>query len=216
MNFMKKTLPVLISFVLGCFVVILDYIPHKSSEELSSTLAKGLIIITAVTIFLGLYYLLHLHYFKIKRKHEGWGYSLFVWLGFMVMTILGVYNDGLWFWNNQVEGGGVSWVYSYIFTPCQATMYSMLAFFIASAAYRGFRAKSWEAAILLIAAVLVMFGSIPISESVWGGFSTIAEWLLEYPNLAVKRAIFFGIALGGVSTSLKIIFGIERSYLGGE
>ena len=68
----------------------------------------------------------------------------------------------------------------------------------------------------LVAAVLVMFGVVPISGKIWSGFPEIAQWLLEYPNMAVKRAIFFGIALGVISMSLRIIFGIERSYMGGE
>ena len=181
-----------------------------------AALSKALIIITAVAFFLGIYSLLHMHSMKIKRRMEGWGYSLFVWAGFGIMFSFGVYNDGQWFWSGQAAAGGVTWMYKYVFTPCQATMFSILAFFIASAAYRTFRAKSLEAAILLVAAVFVMFGRVPISRLFWDGFPEIAQWLLDYPNMAVKRAIYFGVALGGISTALKIIFGIERSYLGGD
>jgi len=216
MNFFKKTFPLIVAFILGWIAIILDFVPHSISQSIMTALTKGLILIYAVAAFLGIYSLLRMHYMKIKRKNEGWGYSAFVWIGFTLMISFGIYNGGKWFWTPQVETGGVPWLYKYIFTPCQATMFSMLAFFIASAAYRTFRAKTIEAVILLLAAVIVMFGVVPISAVVWDGFPEIAQWLLDYPNMAVKRAIFFGVALGVVSTSLRIIFGIERSYMGGD
>ncbi len=39
---------------------------------------------------------------------------------------------------------------------------------------------------------------------------------MDYPNLAAQRGIMLGISLGGISQSLRILFGIERSYLGGQ
>jgi len=216
MNFWKKTLPLSIAFCAGWLGILLDYIPHQASDAVMTSTTKGLTVVMAIVAFLGLYSLLQLHYTKIKRKNAGWGYSLLTWAGFAIMFCFGMYNSGEWFWNAQVEGATtVDWLYRFIFTPCQATMFSILAFFIASAAYRTFRAKSVEAGILLICAIVVMFGQVPISSVVWEKFPDIAQWLLDYPNMAVKRAIFFGVALGAVSTSLRIIFGIERSYMGG-
>jgi hypothetical protein len=46
--------------------------------------------------------------------------------------------------------------------------------------------------------------------------SNFADWVMNFPNAAGQRAIMIGIALGIVSTSLRIILGIERSHIGGE
>ncbi len=43
---------------------------------------------------------------------------------------------------------------------------------------------------------------------------SIANWIMTVPNLSGQRAIMIGIALGIISTSLKLILGLERSYLG--
>ena len=119
------------------------------------------------------------------------------------------------------------WIYWYIFTPLSATMYALLAFYVASASYRAFRARNVEATILLLAGIIVMLGRVPLGQMLtgWlpeGGFlaafrlEKVADWIYTYPNAAGQRAIMIGIALGVVSTSLRLILGIEKSFLGEE
>ena len=108
-----------------------------------------------------------------------------------------------------------NWMFQYVQVPADATMFSILAFFIASAAYRTFRARTPEAAILLVSAIIVMLGRVPIGAAISDIFPLLSGWLMDVPNLAAKRGILLGVSLGMVATSLRIIFGIERSYLGG-
>ena len=44
----------------------------------------------------------------------------------------------------------------------------------------------------------------------------LAVWIMNSPNLAGQRAIMIGISLGVIATSLRLILGVERSYLGGD
>jgi len=60
---------------------------------------------------------------------------------------------------------------------------------------------------------VVMLGRVPIGSSIWHGFPSVTEWLMSYPNAAAKRGIMIGIDLGLISMSLRMILGIERSYM---
>jgi len=103
--------------------------------------------------------------------------------------------------------------FDYVMMPILATMFALLAFFIASAAYRAFRARNVMASLLLLAALLVMsrFNPyLPFAEYV----AKASNWLMNVPNLAAQRAIVVGIGLGIVGTALKVILGIERGYMG--
>ncbi|MCD6246685.1 hypothetical protein J7J58_07305, partial [candidate division WOR-3 bacterium] len=99
--------------------------------------------------------------------------------------------------------------------PMQAAMFSLLAFYIASAAFRSFRARTPEATVLLITATIVMLGRVPIGSLIYRGLPGITEWILSTVSLAAQRGILLGVGLGSIATSMKIILGIERSYLGG-
>ncbi len=103
--------------------------------------------------------------------------------------------------------------FDYILIPILATMFALLAFFIASAAYRAFRARNLLASLLLIAALLVMMRFNPwVPGAEW--VAKASTWLMNVPNLAAQRAILIGVGLGMVATALKVVLGIERGYMG--
>jgi hypothetical protein len=128
-------------------------------------------------------------------------------------------------WSGEYRGQAVPfwWLYEYVFKPLQATTFAMLAFYVASAAFRAFRAKNIEAILLLGTAFVILLGRTyaGVILTAW-----LPEWLsgLKLENLTVyimqvfntagNRAIMIGIALGIASTSLKVLLGVDRSYLG--
>ena len=167
----------------------------------------------------------------------------------------------------QTDGSLFQWMFKYIFSPLSATMFALLAFFVASASFRAFRARNFEASLLLVAGIIIMLGRVPVGSliSSWtimyilafsigiginsyvknrnivfgwilgscgliSGFGmtmgwpidqptifflpALQEWIYLVPNLAGSRAILIGIGLGIVATSLRYIFGLEKSYLG--
>lgn len=209
MLFWKRTLPILIAFVFGLTFALQYYVPHPISEALLGEVSVWNQIVYGFAIILGIGSLLHVHYVKVKRKEAGWGYS-----GVMFLSVIIVFGAGLWS-AGKAEDTAFGWLYTYVLVALQGTMFSLLAFFVASAAYRAFRARTPEATVLLLAAIIVMAGRVPLGEYIWAGLGQLSDWIMTVPNTAAQRAILIGVSLGGIATSIKIIFGIERAYLGG-
>ncbi len=204
---MRRKLPLFLTFITGLIFLISFFIPHPISR---TTFNEGLNWMTIIGIFalvIGIHSFVYHHSLRIKRKVSGWYYSVISLITFTAMAAFGI-AGGL---NNNV----FRWLYDYGVTPLGATMFATLAFYIASAAYRAFRARTLEATLLLLAAFIVMLGMIPLGNAIWGGIPKFAQWLLDVPNMAGKRGIWLGIGIGSLGTSIKMWLGIERGYLGG-
>jgi len=204
-----------IAFVMGTLMAFQYYVPHEASQNLLKVVTRWGMIISGFAMFIGAYSLFHMHWNRIKQKVSGWGYSIFVFFGAGITIIFGLYNGGKFFWNDKQTGTMFDWIFDYVQVPAGATIFSILAFFMASAAYRTFRARNKEATILLISAIIVMLGRVPIGTMISQYIPIAADWIMSVPNLAAKRAILIGVSIGVIATSIKIIFGIERAYLGG-
>lgn len=213
MIFLRRQMPLLITMITGLIFAGQYYVPHPASEQLLTSATKWLQIIGGFALVLGVTSLFHVHAAKIRRKEAGWGYSAVLYAGMLGTIAAGLWANG----KESVEGVSTAfgWVYNFMMVPLQGTMFAILAFFIASAAYRSFRARSREATVLLIAAVIVMMGRVPLGEYLVPVSGDISQWILNVLNASVRRAILIGVSLGAVALSFKIIFGVERSYLGG-
>jgi len=115
------------------------------------------------------------------------------------------------------------WLYEYVFQPLLTTTFALLAFYVASAAFRAFRAKNIEAILLLGTAFIILLGRTSAGPALtswipdrFAAFrmDQMTAYIMSIFNTAGNRAIMIGIALGTVSTSLKVLLGIDRSYLG--
>lgn len=206
---MKRQFPLLIIFVCGFFMLFQYFVPHEQSEFLYEFIALDWPpIIGVFAMLLGVMSLVRVTIIRIKRRSPNWQYGIVTLAGLTSMMFF-----GLWPGFGGQTSPQVQWQFDFIVRPTEATMFSLLAFFIASAAYRAFRARSLLASILLVSAVVVMIRFMPLGPFS-GAVVWLSDWVLNVPNLAAKRAILIGVGLGIVSTALKIILGVERSYLG--
>lgn len=211
---MKRNVPLMIAMIGGLVMIIQYFIPHRISQNVFDYYTEWAPLVGSFALILGVGSITRVHVYKIRAKATNWPYSYAVLLPLYLMPLFGLILPA-------TVGGGTDspsffdFMYARVQIPIQATMFSMLAFYIASAAFRAFRAKSALATILLITAIIVMLAQVPIGDLLGRWLPESGLWILRFPNLAAKRAIELGVGFGMLATSLKIIFGVERGWLGG-
>ena len=224
---LKREIPLLLTAVIGALMVLGFFVPHPWVSVPADFLQQSAVIVVAFGYVLGGANVLRVNLESISRGGPDRFYKVVLVAGMLVTMAVGFFVDGRRF---QAAGTSSIWIYNNLFAPMNATMYALLAFFIASAAFRAFRIRTFEASLLAIAALAVMLGRVPLGDVLarpltdhgWAPswlreapLGAIQQWIMEVPQNAAKRAILIGAAMGVMATGLRVILGIERTYLGG-
>lgn len=239
----KRQLTVVLTFLAGSYYALEFFLPAGFGTRSSAAgnflspfalpLGDALMVMGGFTFGLGVFNLAHVHWTTIRRHRPGWSNSLVFFAAFVGMAAAG-------FWHDQA--GAPKWVeatYSLLFRGLwqnlDAAMFSLLAFYIAAAAYRAFRIRSGEALVLMITAIILMLGQVPAGMVLTNWiphqgrlpfFGTpvsffrienFSRWVLMRVNNPVQRAIEFGIGLGALAMGLRIWLSLERgTYFGNK
>lgn len=213
---MRKTIPLAVTFAVGVFMVGEFFVPHWTYRWIAAEFLEWGLILAAAAFVLGLVNLVQVNLPKVLRREKDWLYKAVMLVSLAVTLGAGLFKSET---GDNIAHHVYTWVYDFLFVPLSATMFALLAFFIASAAFRAFRARNIEAALLLGAAIIVMVARVPIGEQlplVGERLPQFMNWIMDVPNTAARRAIFVGAALGAVATGLRVILGIERTHLGSD
>jgi hypothetical protein len=242
----KRGTIALVTFVTGLILVLAFLVPpdpKTGKNFLAGTVnlvGQFAQVVVGFTILLGVYNLCRLHFHKVTRTRPGWGYSLVFFVSFLSMLVAAFWRDWpTWFapayqppaWikaPSRAQLDAYTLLFMGLYRNLEATMFSILAFYIVSAAYRAFRMRSLEAGILMVTAVILMLGQVPVGTLMTSWIpptspfaalriENISQWVLTTINAPVQRAIGFGLALGQLAMALRIWLSLERgTYFGRE
>lgn len=204
---MRTEVPVAIAFISGFIILIAHFFNIAPAKTAASVLQDWGIIISAFAILVSAVNLMMVHIRKLAGKRENaWSKvnSLVIIGLFLATSIAGVISSGLPVFN---------WLYDRIMLPLGVTFVSMNMFYLVTAAYRAFRAQSVEASLLLGAGIIVLLGNAPVVQAYVSWFSKAATWVMGAPNMAAQRGLMIGAAIGAIQTGLRLIAGLDRSYL---
>lgn len=205
-----------ISISTGVVVLASFFFEDQRLHLLRSVFVEWTVVVVAFAMLLGVLNVLRVH---ARRVHEGRGaiYSLILVCAFLVVFVPGILQpdtvpEGLVPFVGP-RGSVVDFAYQHVQRPLQAALFSLMAFFVAAAAWRAFRVRSAASFVMLIASVLVLLGSVRIGLG--GGWTLLGEirnWVLSVPAMAGARGILLGIVLGTVVTGLRLLVGLDRPY----
>jgi hypothetical protein len=204
----RRQVPLAITFLIGVYMLFEYYFVLPSSLQNISTYIQNFgVIMINLSLGLGAIVTISSHVRKISRRITGqWIYSVCLIATFILFVAVGFIFTTL--------GPEWKWLYESTMLPLYATTYSMWVFYMTSGAYRAFRARNVESAILLFSGSIVMLGNVPIGGIIWDGFPLLRDWIMSVPNMAANRGIIMGAALGAMILALRVLVGRETSYLG--
>src|SRR5574341_351507 len=194
-------IPTAVTMAVG-FVILLDFfLTHPLLDRIGVAFREWTIILMAFAMLLGLANLLLVHLLRVVRRSEpGTGYSAIV-----LLTSTFVIAIGLLF---GLPSAPMAWLFDNVYVPLQGAFFALVAFFLATAAYRTLRVQNVETTLMLIAALIVFLGQMPLLNAL----GDVKEWVLRVPSEAGVRGILLGVALGTIATGLRLIVGIDRPY----
>ena len=203
----RRQLAYVMTAVIGVIVGLSGFFDAAPIKLASRELLNWGVVLGAFALGLGFFNIMKIHGVKaVGGKGPDRIYSAILVVIMLVMIVIGLANG--------VTSSSYQFLYTSFLTPLDATIFALIAFYISSAAYRAFVARNTDAAILLVTAVIVMLGRAPVGELLSAQFPVVTQWIMNVPNTAGQRGIIIGAALGAIALSLRLLLGIERSYLG--
>ncbi len=195
-------------FALGFFYAFVYYVRVSEPVDLQAVSDQLFAYLTAMlgaAFAIGVINLTRVHMNNVRRKVAAWKYSVVLLISLFGMAAISMISSPFALDPQAavIPAGLIAlvdpiWQFLYykLLVTINSSIFSLLAFFIASAAYRAFKARTFESIILLAAGLLVVLGQAPIADLLWPGFSAIRDWIMSFPNTAGQRGILIGAALG--------------------
>ena len=203
----RRTGPIWLAAIVATIMNIEYFFSTPQGSSLASTLRTWAILAAGFTFVLAGILTSIRHGRAVKKKVSGqWFYSAILLFCMWAMVVFGLF----------MGPGNPSfvWIFQNIVIAVYSTMLGTCAFFVTSAAYRAFRARTVEATLMLIFTALVMLGQATLGELIWLGFVPLSLWIINVPMNAGLRGLAITIAFGFVALCLRIISGLETRWLG--
>ena len=176
--------------------------------DIHLTLLNWAIILAGFAIIIGILNLFQVHLKKIQNKQKGSAYSLLLIISLVFMFLFGL-----------IRPGQMGVVFNTIQLPVEASLMALLAVTLTYASIRLLRHRlNLLSVIFLVTSLLMLLGTAPLP--LLGDIPGISDWvrpfIAQVIAVAGARGILLGVALGTLTTGLRIIFGADHPYRGNK
>lgn len=193
----------------GLFVLLGYFFNLDILLGLKLLLIQWAVLLAAAALFLGLFNLLTVHWNKVSLQESGWPYSALLILMFLVTLVLGLLFGP--------DYQAVILLFRYVQLPVEASLLALLAISLTLAGFRLVGRRRDLASILFVgAALLTLFGTAPWPVAGNSGtallFGDVRAWLSQVVAAGGARGILLGVALGAITTGLRVLLASDRPY----
>ena len=199
-----------IAIAFGMLILAGYFIALPILADLRVILLNLAVVLTGFAVLVGIANLLLVHIKKIRRKQNGATYSLILVAALITTLVIGLLPQ-------QMRNIGLPFIFNSIQLPVEASLMAMLAVTLTYASIRLLRRRlNLLSVIFLMTALLVLFGtaSLPFLGEVPGLSGVVRPIITQIFAAAGARGILLGVALGTLTTGLRILFGADRPYGG--
>ncbi len=194
-----SVVPTVMTVGAGLVVLISYVLPALSS--LRMVLIDIALIVAGVATLLGFVYLLAVHWQRFRRRKSL--YSLLLIL-VAIATLAVLIFDRLPTSNHLLTGV----VFDGIIMPAQSALGALLAVFLAMAAFRLARRRSWGAVWFLVAALVVLITQIPPTGQAGPVLSAVRDFF-DAIATGGMRGLLLGVALGTLAVAFRVLLAID-------
>jgi len=207
-EFIRKELVYIITGIVAVIMFIDFFFGVPLATSIASMIRSWAVVISAMALAIGAVQLTRTHLVHVTKRTPGrWFYSAWLIFIFISTTILGLLNL-----DNPSNNVIYKWIFNNVYTSLSTTTYAITGFYIFSAAYRAFRARNSDAAILLIGGCLVILTNAPIGGVILGQIPIIGRWILDTGQVPATRTFLMVTAFGILFYGFKVLIGKERGY----
>jgi hypothetical protein len=195
-----------VAILIGLIVLLGYFVPAGGLLEFRQLLVEWATILAAVAVLVGVINLLGVHWQKIRTRQKNSVYSILLIFSLFATAVLGVVGT-----DNPV----LSFVLDAIIVPAEATLMALLAVTLIYASARLLRRRADAMSILFLGiAIIILLLSAPLPVGKLPGADEVKWFINEFFAVAGARGILIGMALGALTTGLRVLFGVDRPYGG--
>jgi len=176
--------------------------------------SDAMLIMFYAAVGLGVINIFRVYGYQVVRRRKGWPNAAALILAMLVTAVAGFWSE--FGSRDTVKSFFQDFIFNGLYNNLGSAMFSLLAFYIAGAAYRSFRVQSFEAALMMLAALLVMIGQIPLGFYLWDHLPDMRNWLMTQVSTPAFRGIYFGILIAYLITAIRMWLCLEKSEAGGH
>ena len=201
-----RYIAVAIAIAAGLIVLIGYFVPALAGVQ--SVLLNWAIILAGVAALVGVLNLILVHWDKVRRREKGSIYSAILLICLFVSFIFGIALGP--------DNPNMRLLVSTVIVPIETALMALLSVTLLYASIRLLRRRTdLMSIVFLLTAVLMLVASATLP---FGGINPLNDfvrpWIQQVLALGGARGILIGVALGTLTTGLRVLFGADRPYGG--